>query len=39
VHDGAIGPASGGGRSTRPIADIDLAGVTEALSDNGGETT
>ena len=34
-----MGPASDGERSTRPIADIDLAGVAEALGDNSGETT
>jgi hypothetical protein len=34
-----MGPASDGDRSTRPIADIDLAGVAEALGDNSGETT
>ena len=34
-----MGPAAPDGeRSTRPIADIDLAGVVEALGDNSGET-
>jgi hypothetical protein len=34
-----MGPAgSDGGRSTRRLADIDLAGVAEALGDSSGET-
>ena len=40
MHHGEMATtASNGDRSIRPIADIDIAAVGEALSDNSGETS